>query len=436
MYEKRRAHGGAHVAGRALVTAAVVILGFSAAVTVAAKGPATLQVPSQATPGSTVTVSGSGFQEDQVGMLTYNGGKVISFVASSGSFTELFKIPDSADVGSRGRISAKTDDADLLATSTLAIVANVDSTATDTPGPTDSSTATDAPQPSGTSAPATPSPATPSPATPTPPSSAAGVPNFSHIYVIMMENREYSSIVGSSSAPYINSLIAQYGLATSSYAIGHPSEPNYVAFVSGGTQGVTSDGHYDLGADNLFAQVSASGRTWRAYEQSDPGNCFAGSSASSVADGTGLAGSYARKHNPAILFTSVSGNAAQCSNIVGLAGFDPAAANFEFITPNEINDMHDGSTTDGDAFLRAFVPQITTSPSFANSLLVITWDEGSSNANGGGHIVTIAITPHMTPGFEATATYNHYSVLRTIEQAWGLPYLGAAASASALDFPY
>jgi acid phosphatase len=251
-----------------------------------------------------------------------------------------------------------------------------------------------------------------------------------------MENREYSSIVGSSSAPYLNSLIAQYGLATRSYAVDHPSEPNYVAFVSGGTQGVSSDGLYNLGADNLFEQVSVSGRTWRAYEQGDPGNCFTGSSSSSVTDGIGSAGSYVRKHNPAIVFTGVSGDASLCANISNLASFDPAAANFEFITPNLVNDMHDGSTGDGDAFLRAFVPEITTSAAFANSLLIITWDEGSSDINGGGHIATIVITPHMTPGFESSVLYNHYSVLRTIEQAWGLPYLGNAAGASPLAFPF
>jgi acid phosphatase len=266
--------------------------------------------------------------------------------------------------------------------------------------------------------------------------SGAGVPNFSHVYVVMLENKEYSSIVGSSVAPYINSLIAQYGLATSYYAIGHPSEPNYIALTSGGTQGVNDDGVYNLAADNVFSQTAASGRTWHAYMQGYPGNCSTASSSSAVTDGPGQPGVYVRKHDPAISYTAISGNAAACANITNLASFDPAAANLEFITPNLMNDMHDGSIAEGDSFLKAFLPEITTSSAFANSVIFVTVDEGSSNSNGGGHVMTIAITPNMTPGFQAAGSYSHYSLLRTIEEAWGLPFLGNAASASSLDFPY
>jgi hypothetical protein len=104
--------------------------------------------------------------------------------------------------------------------------------------------------------------------------------------------------------------------------------------------------------------------------------------------------------------------------------------------PNLINDMHDGTVADGDNFLRSFLPQITASASFANSVVFVTFDEGTSNAGGGGHVATIAVTPHITPGCTATGAYNHYSLLRTLEEAWGLPYLGNAASATAIDFPY
>jgi acid phosphatase len=262
------------------------------------------------------------------------------------------------------------------------------------------------------------------------------LPNFSHVYVIIFENKEYSSIVGSSSAPYINSLISQYGLATNFYAERHPSEPNYIALTSGGTQGIADDGVYNLGVNNLFDQITASGRTWKAVQQGNPGNCFTGSSSAAVVDGVGKSGAYVRKHNPAISYTSISGNAAKCANITNLASFDPAAANFQFITPNMINDMHDGTVADGDNFLKAFLPKITTSAAFSNSLILVTFDEGTSGTNGGGHIVTIAITPQMTAGFQATAAYTHYSMLRTIEQAWGLPDLGSAGSASWMQFPY
>ena len=285
---------------------------------------------------------------------------------------------------------------------------------------------TPAGEPSGSPAQQTPTPS------PTPPL----VPNFRHVYVIVMENKEYSSIVGSAAAPYINSLIARYGLATNFYGESHPSEPNYIAMTSGGLQGTNSDGAYDLPVSNLFDQIEASGRTWHVYAQDYPGHCYTGSAFSGGVDGPGAAGEYARKHNPAISYTSISGNPTRCAAITRLAGFDPAAANFEFVAPNQINDMHSSSTSVGDAFLKTFVPQITGSPAFVDSILFITWDEGDSSLHGGGHIATIAVTPGMPPGSRQDAQTNHYSLLRTIELAWGLPFLGQAQTASALLFPW
>ena len=265
---------------------------------------------------------------------------------------------------------------------------------------------------------------------------SAGLPDFAHVYVIILENREYGDIVGEKTAPYLDSLIAKYGLATAFYGETHPSQPNYIALTSGGTQGVTSDGTYNLSAPNLFDQLEAAGRSWHVYEQDYPGGCFAGGLSSGGVDGPGAAGEYARKHNPAISFTSISGDPARCAKITALAGFDPAAADFELIVPNQTNDMHSSWTSTGDAFLAKFVPSILGSPAFAGSVLFITWDEGTTNANGGGHIATIVATPGMTPGYKFTATVNHYAILRTIEQAWGLPLLGEAASAAALQFPW
>jgi hypothetical protein len=264
----------------------------------------------------------------------------------------------------------------------------------------------------------------------------SGLANFKHIYVIILENREYGSIVGSSAAPYINSLIARYGQVTNLYAETHPSEPNYIALTSGGLQGTNSDGAYNLGVPNLFDQIDSSGRTWRVYAQSYPGRCYLGSTAEALADGPGAPGDYARKHNPAISYTSISGNPARCANITKLAGFDPAAADFEMIIPNQINDMHSSSVGAGDAFLKVFVPQITTSSAFADSVLFITWDEGTSPLNGGGHIATIVVNPKMTPGSRFDGAATHYSILRTIELAWGMPLLGEAQKASTITLPY
>jgi hypothetical protein len=268
------------------------------------------------------------------------------------------------------------------------------------------------------------------------PSPGSGLPSFRHIYVIVMENKEYGSIVGSGSAPYENELMARYGSATNLYAETHPSEPNYIALTSGGLQGTDSDGTYDLTVPNLFDQIENSGRSWHVYAQGYPGNCFRSFQAAPVADGPGQDGDYVRKHNPAISYTSISGNPSRCANITKLTGFDPAAADFEMIIPNEINDMHSGSVRAGDDFLRAFVPSIVDSPAFADSVIFITWDEGDTAAKGGGHIATIVVSPGMTPGARFDGPATHYSILRTIELAWEMPLLGEAATASTIALPY
>ncbi len=265
------------------------------------------------------------------------------------------------------------------------------------------------------------------------PSPAAARAGFAHIYLVVLENQEYGSIVGSADAPYLNGLIARYGLATAMYGVTHPSEPNYIALVSGDTQGVRDDGVHDLSAPSVFDQVEAAGRTWRVYAQGYPGACYAAATAPPVVDGPGQAGEYVRKHDPAISFTSISRSPSRCADIVGLAGFNPAAADLELIIPNQVNDMHSSSVRTGDQFLAAFLPSILTSPAFAaGSLLIVTFDEGTTDDHGGGHIATLLATPGMEPGTRFAATANHASVLRTVEDAWGMPPLGSAAAASPL----
>ena len=409
-------------------------------------GETTITYANAPSPSSTVTDSSGGYstgttlQFDVTSLVTGPG--LVSFAITDNNNTARrfdsreSDHPESLVVTTTADANPTPPVADGTPTATSTPSASATATATETPSLSATPAATPTPTPIPTPAPtSTPTP-TPTPPVVPPPTAGGSLPNFSHVYVIMLENKEYSSIVGSSSAPYINSLIAQYGLATSYYAVAHPSEPNYIALTSGSTQGITDDGVYNLGVNNLFDQVTASGRTWRAYMQGYPGNCSTVSSSAAVTDGVGKSGAYVRKHNPAISYTSISGNSANCANISNLASFDPAAANFEFITPNLINDMHDGTVADGDNFVKAFLPTITSSSAFANSVVFLTVDEGTSNVNGGGHVMTIAITPNMSAGYQATGSYTHYSMLHTIEQAWGLPYLGNASSASSMDFPY
>lgn len=261
---------------------------------------------------------------------------------------------------------------------------------------------------------------------------AAALPSFSHIYVIVMENHEYGSIVGNSQAPYVNSLIRRYGLATNYHAVSHPSEPNYLALFAGSTFGIRDDAIHNLTGRNLADQLAEHGRTWHVYAQDLPSPCYAGAAAHGSVDLLGATGWYARKHEPAISFTDILKHAARCRLITRLAGFSPTAANFELIVPNMTNDMHDGTVAQGDAFLRSFVPRITGSAAFATSLLVITWDEGSTSLGGGGRVATIMVSPAVRAAFRSAISHTHYSVLRTVEDAWGLGCLNLACSANDL----
>lgn len=288
---------------------------------------------------------------------------------------------------------------------------------THTPKPTPTAGATGLPAPTSSPAP------TPSPGPP-------ALPNFAHVFVILMENEEATSIIGNGAAPYINGLASQYGLASNYTAVSHPSEPNYLALWSGSTQGVTDDGVYNLGSGSTLAdQIEAAGRTWHVAAQNVPLGCYTGATASNGPDGTGT---YARKHEPAISWTSVSGNPARCADITDFSHFDPTVGNFWFIVPNLCNDMHDCSIATGDTFLRGFMPRILTSAAFANSVVFLTWDEGSTATGGGGQVATVVISPLGRPAFVSATSHSHYSLLRTVENAWGMPRLANACAANDL----
>lgn len=290
-----------------------------------------------------------------------------------------------------------------------------------TPSPTVRSTAT--PLPTASPAP------TPSAApTQTPPP----LPSFSHVFVILMENEESTSIIGNSAAPYINGLATQYGYTTNYTAVSHPSEPNYLALWSGSTQGVTDDGVYNFsGGTTIADQLEAAGMSWHVAAQNVPvTSCYTGATAANGPDGTGT---YARKHEPAISWTSVSGNAARCARITDFSHFDPALGQLWFIAPNLCNDMHDCSIATGDTFLKGWLPTILNSSAFTNGGAVfLTWDEGSTSTGGGGKVATVVISPLAKNGFSSATSHTHYSLLRTIETAWGLGCIANTCAANDL----
>ena len=219
---------------------------------------------------------------------------------------------------------------------------------TPVPSPTPSPLPTPVPPPTATPLPTpvvTPGP-TPAP-TPVPTPGPTPLPGgIQHVVVVWLENHEVSSVTAAS-MPYLFGLGQQYGVATQYFASHHPSLPNYLDFWSGSNQGVSDDGTYNLGAQSISNQMDAAGKSWRTYAQNYPsGPCAKNSGYSGGVDGWGVAGSYARKHNPAMSFTYVSGSAVNCANIQPMASFSPLV-NFAFVVPNLCNDAHDCSLATG-----------------------------------------------------------------------------------------
>jgi acid phosphatase len=239
-----------------------------------------------------------------------------------------------------------------------------------------------------------------------------------------MENEEYSGIIGNASAPYVNTLAAGGASATQYFAVSHPSLPNYLALTGGSTFGVTTDctpAASCTGGTSVVEEMAAAGFGWRAYMEDMPSPCAQADS-----------GQYAVRHDPFVYYNGVvtgsCGNVVTGSRLPGdiAAGALPA---FTWLTPNLCNDMHDCSVATGDTYLAGIVPQFlgTLGP---NGALFLVWDEGTSNLHGGGQVTMVAAGPGVKKGYRSSTPYDHYSLLRTIEDAWGLPKLGNSAAAT------
>ena len=265
---------------------------------------------------------------------------------------------------------------------------------------------------------------------PIPSGSDVAVRPTSHVFLIVLENKSEADVVDAPDAPYLNDLIARFGLARDYQAIAHPSQPNYLALFSGSTQDVLDDDVHDLAVPNLADELEAAGRTWRVFAENYPaGECFTGATSSGGPDGDGV---YVRKHNPAISFTSISRSPTRCANIQPLSAFDPGLADFELIVPNMCHVMHDCPVSTGDVWLRGFVPRILDSPAWHDDgVLFITFDEGAEQSRR-NEIPTLVIAPDVEAGFQSETAHNHYSLLRTIELGLGVDCLAESCSANTL----
>jgi phosphatidylinositol-3-phosphatase len=276
----------------------------------------------------------------------------------------------------------------------------------------------------------------PRPVAPRRASATSGSP---HVMVIMEENKGYKATLGTCSAdPYYCSLAATYASDTSWFGISHPSAPNYVSLASGATQGVSSDcsppscGPFNV--PSLGGQLTAAGIPWRAYMESMPAPCSS----------SGSTGLYAEKHNPFLYFNDVRA-ASNCATVdvpyPGAAGLvsaltGPGAPDFVWITPNLADDMHNGSITAGDAWLKANLAPVLASSWFvgADATVIVTMDENDAQSTPGGGQVPIVVISSTSHGVGTVTTPgNHFGTLRSIEEEFGLGLLGSAANSASGD---
>jgi hypothetical protein len=265
--------------------------------------------------------------------------------------------------------------------------------------------------------------------------------HINHVFLIMMENHNWSDIHGSASAPYINNtLLPMSSYCTNYYdnpSAAHPSLPNYLWLEAGGNFGITNDNNpssdHQSTTNHLATLLTAAGVTWKAYEEDIPGtNC-------PVVN----VNNYAVRHDPFVYFDDVSGNPPSATNVFCKAHVRPytelatdlssdSVAQYAFITPNVCDDMHDNCTGDpiaqGDTWLSNNVPTILASSAYKNGgAIFITWDESEG---GEVPIGMIVLSPFARGGGYSSATrYYHSSMLRTAQEIFGVtPLIRDAAN--------
>ena len=295
------------------------------------------------------------------------------------------------------------------------------------------------PSGSARSAPSRPTPADSTTTTAAP----SALSSLSHVFVVVMENLGASPALAT---PQIAAVARRYEYTTAWYAASHPSLPNYLALVSGSTWGETSDcTSCFVSGDNLGAQLSRAGMSWGAYFENMPSPCFLGPQSPD--------GQYAEKHDPFAYFTGVRSDPALCAHLQPFTALPPllsgppgAVPRLVWVTPNECDSGHDCSPALAGVWLARFVAEVTASSAWQQGgLLVVTWDEGGGDAamdpatgavgpsGGGGAVLAIVVAPGTAAGRMLPGPYDHYSVVKTVEEVFGLPLLGEAAAAAVPD---
>ncbi|HWG39087.1 MAG TPA: alkaline phosphatase family protein [Candidatus Acidoferrales bacterium] len=277
---------------------------------------------------------------------------------------------------------------------------------------------------SGSTAAATPTPTpvpTPSP-TPTP------FPAADHVFLVLLENHAFNQVIGSPFMPYLNSLAAQHSLATNYFANTHPSIGNYFMLTTGNIETNNDAFTGTVSSDSIPRAFAAAGKTWKAYMESLPSVGYTG----------GDVYPYFKHHNPFAYMTDVLGSSAETANLVPFtqlssdltAGTLPS---FGFIAPNAEDDAHDCPTggsacldtaklTAADNWLKTHIDPLIHSPTLANSVFIIVFDESLDVdvINGGGQVAMVMAGSHVKAGFKSTTLYQHQSTLRLVLDLLGV----------------
>lgn len=245
------------------------------------------------------------------------------------------------------------------------------------------------------------------------------VPTPDHVLIVVFENKSASSILGTPDAPYLTSLARTGASFTDAHAETHPSQPNYLALFSGSTQGVTDDTcPLTLTGDNLAAQLLAAGKTFAGYSEDLP------TTGSTVCE----AGGYRRKHNPWVDFSGLPKDVNQ--PYTAMPDDYAELPTVSVVVPNLCHDMHDCNVETGDRWAGEQLPAYVEWARSHNSLLVVTFDE-SEGGSADNHIATFLVGPMVQAG-DAPQQIDHYSILRTVEEMYGLTPLGLAQNRTAI----
>ncbi len=243
----------------------------------------------------------------------------------------------------------------------------------------------------------------------------AAAPAFKKVVLMIFENSSYDEAM----AQQVLSQFAQSGaLLTNYHAVGHPSQPNYVALIAGSRSGVSSDRPVTLDVPHLGDLLEQHGKTWRVYAQAYPGNCYLGAQS----------GTYARKHVPFLSMKDVQSDPTRCANVVDDSNFasDLQSGNlpdFSLFIPDLNNDGHDTSVSYAANWFSSYFGPLLSAPAFSkDTLLILTFDEDDHSE--GNQVYTVLYGASVAPGATSSAAYTHYSVLRTIENQFGLGTLG------------